>query len=427
MTECDHVTGLANYARLQDRLEQAIAGQDPAGPPLWVLLVDLDCYTDVTLDFGPDAADYILSIAAQRLQSCLPRSAMLARLYTDHFAAAIPDSEPPQIERYARKCRKALTQSISVEGIEVVLEPGMGASQYSDGDMLARSLVRQAGIAKAVAKNAGRDFAVYVADHDRRVRQNLVLMHELRRAVQERQLLLHYQPKVDLRTGRVNGVEALVRWQHPLRGMVMPDEFIPIAERTAAIRPLTAWVLDTSMEQLARWRAKGLDFILSANLSVKNLEDPDLPDAVQRLLAKHGLPNEALQLEITETAVMQDPERSIPMLEGLADTGIELSIDDFGRGYGSLTYLQRFPASWLKIDKEFVIGMDADPRNATIVRAAIDMAHQLGMSVTAEGVETKRVLNLLRGLGCDRAQGYLFSKPVPADRIEELAVSICEE
>jgi EAL domain-containing protein (putative c-di-GMP-specific phosphodiesterase class I) len=268
-----------------------------------------------------------------------------------------------------------------------------------------------------IAKGAHRPFEIYEAEQDQHDAGRLTLMADLHRAVDGDELVLHYQPKADLPEGRVRSVEALVRWQHPERGLLYPDEFIPLAQHTGLIRPLTLKVLQLALTQCRSWRDEGLELSVAVNLAMRNLLDAQLPDEVVRMLASLKLPADVLELEITESTIMADPMRALAVLERLSQLGVRLAIDDFGTGYSSLGYLKRLPVDEIKIDKSFVLNMSGDENDAAIVRSTIDLGRNLGLEVVAEGVESAEVWDRLADLGCNVAQGYFLSRPKPADEL----------
>jgi EAL domain-containing protein (putative c-di-GMP-specific phosphodiesterase class I) len=282
-----------------------------------------------------------------------------------------------------------------------------------DGD----TLVRRADVAMYQAKESRSGWEIYVAARDLHSRDRLQLMGDLRRAIDDNELELHYQPKLDLESNEVHGVEALVRWRHPTRGLLGPIQFIPLAERTALMRPLTLRVLDNALAQSRRWRDDGLDLSVAVNLAVPNLLDTKLPGDVQELLTRHGVPPQRLILEVTENVILADPARVIEILTALKQFGVRLSLDDFGTGSSALAYLKRLPVDELKIDKSFVIGMESSPADEAIVRSTTELAQRLGLRVVAEGVETEDALARLEDAGCEEVQGYFLQRPVPADEI----------
>ena len=278
-------------------------------------------------------------------------------------------------------------------------------------------LLQRAGVAMYQAKKGDTGMEVYAPERDQYSPRRLALVGALRSAIDQRDLTLLYQPKVELRSGRIVAAEALLRWHHPVHGQIPPDEFIPIAESTALIQPLGQLVLETALDQARCWQEAGSPLSLAVNLSVRNLLEPNLADRVAALIAKAGVPPATLTLEITESGVMTDPEAAIAMLRGLRHVGVRLSVDDFGTGYSSLSYLKRLPVDEVKLDKSFVLNMTSDADDAAIVRSTIELAHNLGLQLVAEGVEDQETLELLAALGCDLVQGYHLARPMPADRL----------
>jgi EAL domain-containing protein (putative c-di-GMP-specific phosphodiesterase class I) len=312
----------------------------------------------------------------------------------------------------------ALEEPFVLHGLTVHLEASVGVALYPEHGDGVEILMQRADVAMYVAKGSTSSHEVYASRHDRHSASRLALLGELRHAIDGDEFVLHYQPKASLRTGRVDGVEALVRWEHPERGLVPPDEFIPLAESTGLMRRLTMFVLRESLEQLARWHALGFTELHTAvNLSARSLIDLELADEIQQLLLDAGVPAEKLTLEITETQMMADTSRTLVVLERLNDLGVQISIDDFGTGYSSLTYLKRLPVHEVKIDRSFVDTMSSDDANATIVRSIIDLGRNLSLRVVAEGVEDGITWETLAALDCDVAQGYFLSKPIPPDRL----------
>ena len=309
---------------------------------------------------------------------------------------------------------EALEQPFELHDLTVHLEASAGIALFPDHAEDVETLMQRADVAMYVAKGSTASHELYAARHDRHSPARLALLGELRQALDNDSFELHYQPKASLRDGAVEGVEALVRWHHPGRGIVPPDEFIPLAEQTGVIKPLTAWVLDHALAQCRAWCDSGLDLTVAVNLSVRNLLDIHLPEAIGELLRKHELPPAKLELEITESSIVADQVRALDVLGRLDEMGIGLSVDDFGTGYSSLAYLKDLPVRELKIDRKFVNNMTEDGDDAFIVRSTIDLGRNLGLRVVAEGVETQAVWDQLAELGCDTAQGYFLSRPLPA-------------
>jgi len=411
----DPLTGLPNRTLYADRLAQALAAARRHRGSVAVLMIDLDHFKMVNDTLGHDAGDDVLRKVADRLCAALRRSDTVCRLGGDEFVVVLPHVERVHdAQRMAGKLWRALREAVSVGDVQLSLEVSIGLAVSSPVDDDPAALLRRADVAMYRAKRDRGGPALYDARYDEGRLRGLNLAGELRQAIEDDQLLLHYQPKVDLREGRVVGVEALVRWRHPALGMVAPDLFVPLAETTAVIKPLSLWVLEMALRDRAEWARQGLDIAVAVNLSARVLHDTDLPSLVGHALERAGVDGAQLELEITESALMADPERSMLAMARLITAGVTISIDDFGTGYSSLAYLKRLPAASLKIDKSFVAHMDTDDRDASIVRSAIDLAHDLGMGVVAEGVESAGVHRMLATLSCDYAQGFHVARPMPA-------------
>jgi len=318
----------------------------------------------------------------------------------------------------ATRLREALDAPFRVFGVDLNVDASVGVVVSGQHGWDSGTLMRRADIAMYFAKARALGASMYTADGDEHSPVRLALIGELREALTRRDLVLHYQPKIDIDSGRLVGAEALVRWHHRTRGLVLPDEFLPLAEHTDLIGPLAWYVLDAALTDVRRWADQGPPLAVSVNLSARNLHDIHLPETVAALLITHGVAPELLVIEVTESALMSDPPRARQVLMALAESGVRISIDDFGAGYTSLSQLKTLPISELKIDKSFVIGMCADRSNALIVESVIDLGHNLGIKIVAEGVEDEQALDVLRRFGCDVVQGFHFSKPVPAARFE---------
>ena len=315
----------------------------------------------------------------------------------------------------AASLNDSLHEPFELNGVTVETEASVGVAHYPEHGAEAEILLQRADVAMYMAKRERSGHALYAPESDPYDPNRLALVGELRRAISDDELVLHYQPKIDLRTDEVSGVEALVRWAHPIRGLLAPMEFVPLAEHTSLMRPLTLWVLERAISQCRAWREHGLELRVAVNLAVPSLLDAELAPDVARLLAKHDVPADLLELEITESSIMTDPQRSIAKLEELSTMGVRLAIDDFGTGYSSLSYLKSLPVDELKIDKSFVMNMEASADDRVIVRSTIDLGRNLGLKVVAEGIETYEALVRLRTLGCDEGQGFLMSRPIPAE------------
>jgi diguanylate cyclase (GGDEF)-like protein/PAS domain S-box-containing protein len=410
----DGLTGLPNRTLLRDRLQQAILGVGREEAGLTLLMMDLDRFKDVNDTLGHHTGDELLLQVGARLRSALRASDTVARMGGDEFAVILPMARTAEVAaRVADALVRALEQPFTLAGQAVSIGASIGIAVFPEHGADAKTLLRHADVAMYAAKRSGGGYAVYSCKHDAHHPERLTMIGELRNAIENDQLVLHYQPKVSLRTGRSDRVEALVRWQHPERGLVPPDQFIPLAEQTGLIKPLTHWVLDTAIRQCRIWRNSGMDIAVGVNLSMRNLHDPELVGLVAQLLKSYALEASALKLEVTESALMTDPQRAVDCLVRLRAIGVEVAIDDFGTGHASLSYLKQMPVGEIKIDRSFVRDMHKDKNDFMIVRSTIELAHDLGLRVIAEGVEDQATWDLLASLGCDLAQGYLMSRPVP--------------
>jgi len=414
----DGLTDLPNRTLLDERLEAAVAGAQQSGQPLALLIMDLDRFKEVNDTLGHHAGDGLLRQVAARLQAARRARDTVARLGGDEFAMLVPDASADGARTRASELLEALGQPFSVE--ERVLEIGasIGIALYPEHGSDAETLLRHADVALYVAKRENGGAVVYGPEQDLHSATRLGLVGALRRAIENGELVLHYQPIVDRRTRRVSGVEALVRWQHPLQGLLLPDQFIPLAEETGLINLLSRWVLEAALQQCRTWQRAGLALPVSVNLSMRNLQDRGLPDTIAPLLEIYNVPPGWLTLEITESAVMADPDRALEVLGKLRGLGVRMAIDDFGTGYASLAYLKRLPVDQLKIDRAFTLNVCVDRSDLAIVRSVIELGHHLGLQMVAEGVEDAASWKQLIDLGCDQAQGYFFSRPLPAHALE---------
>jgi len=414
----DELTGLANRRLFHDRLNSELGGDNDA--PLAVAMVDLDRFKELNDTLGHHAGDLLLAQLGPRLQEIVGDEGLVARLGGDEFALLLPGAGLAKAAELSRRVGIALQTPFEIDGLEVVMDASIGAALCPDHAVDAEALLQRADVAMYQAKEARTGFQSYDSSRDRHSRERLALMAELRRALERDELILHYQPKVDLQTGIVAGVEALVRWQHPVHGLRGPGAFLPHAEHTALMRPLTLHVLETALSQLAAWRADGLDLHVAVNLAVQNLLDLRTPGHVADLLDRHGLPPEVLTLEVTESLMLHDPQRAGEVLADLKQLGVGLALDDFGTGYSSLEHLKRLPVNELKIDKSFVMTMDRDAADRAIVASTSALGRSLGLRVVAEGVESAAAGSVLAAIGCDLAQGFHYSPPVPGDQIPGL-------
>jgi len=426
----DSLTGLLNRPGLLHALHGRLGrcGADPTGPGTavpTVFFIDLDGFKAVNDGLGHGSGDELLRVVARRLEDASRAGADVARLAGDEFVV-LDDVSPEGSRRVAARLLDVLAEPVVLQGVEVVVAASIGSCAAelpvapADVETAADLVLRRADTAmyRAKAQGSGR-WEAHVPGSADPAADRLVLLEQLRNAIRDGELRVHYQPRMDLPTGGVSGVEALVRWQHPTRGLLQPDAFIDAAEESGVIRDLGAWVLTEAVEQAVRWDAAGADpgLQVAVNVSARQLADTDLVTRVAGVLARAGLPASRLVLEITETALMHDPESALTSLQALRSLGVLLAVDDFGTGYSSFTYLKQFPVDELKIDRSFVAGMTTDAGDRAIVASCVHLAHAMGLVAVAEGVESADERDALLALGCDQAQGYFFSRPVPADAV----------
>ena len=414
----DSLTGLANRLLLRDRTERALAAARRDGERVALMVMDLDQFKEVNDTFGHQAGDQLLRQVGVRIASVLRETDTVARLGGDEFAVLLLRSDARVAELSALGILAALEAPFTVAGQQLKITASIGTSVFPDSALDIDGLLREADVAMYVAKRRGSGHAAYQRTQDESAGQELVLMAELRTAIESGQLLLHYQPLVRL-DGKVLGMEALVRWQHPDRGLLSPNEFIRLAERSGLVLPLFEWVLGTATRQCRLWRDSSPDLTVAVNLSMRNLQDPQLGATVARALERADLPASALMLEITESMLFAEPDRGLATFEQLHALGVRLALDDFGTGYSSLSHLHRLPVDQLKIDRSFVTNLTRDEGSAAIVRSTIDLGHNFRLEVVAEGIEDHETWEALRSLGCDTAQGYFVSRPLPVDRFTD--------
>jgi diguanylate cyclase (GGDEF)-like protein len=415
----DRLTGLPNRTSLRERTGVAVNASRRSGTNVALLVVDIDRFKDVNDTLGHASGDLLLREIARRLGSALRQGDTVARLGGDEFAVLLPDlASPSEAALVAAKLLAGVRELWELDGVAIDIDASIGIAFTPDHGDDFDELMQHAEVAMYLAKDAHIGMASYDPDLDIHTAERLALLAELRQAIQHPgELVLFYQPKVDSQTRTCVGVEALVRWQHPQRGLLAPDSFIPAAERTGLIQPLTLLVLDQAFGQLRRWTDAGLVMKMAVNISAASLLDPDFPTTVHSFIEQYSLDPGQIELELTETAIMTDPERALTVLTELAATGLTLSIDDFGTGYSSMSYLKRLPVRQIKIDRSFITAMDTEGRDAAIVRSSIDLARELQLEVVAEGVETQAVWSELAKLGCSTIQGYLLTRPVPAEQL----------
>ncbi|MEY2416128.1 MAG: diguanylate cyclase, partial [Ilumatobacteraceae bacterium] len=412
----DDLTGLANRRSFNERLILEV-DQRAADSSLAVLLVDLDRFKEINDSFGHDFGDVVLNLVGSRLNMVLRDVDTVARLGGDEFGVVLHGADQAYARAEACRLRAELRRPFELQGLILHLDASIGIALCPEHGNTNVVLLQYADIAMYVAKFGRTGFEVYNHDGNRENRMRFETLEQLHSAFADNQLVVHYQPKLETASGAIIGVEALVRWEHPTRGLVYPDSFLPLAEAAGLMGLVTLDVLDKALRQCRAWRDQGIMIGVAVNLSASDLQDSELAAKVELLLESVGLPPEALELEITESVVMADPERAILVLASLRALGLKLAIDDYGTGYSSLAYLRQLPVTLLKLDKTFVTHMDEDARSAAIVDSTIALAHSLGMAVVAEGVETENVLRQLVASGCDLAQGYHISRPQPADRL----------
>ncbi|MFL6139850.1 MAG: putative bifunctional diguanylate cyclase/phosphodiesterase [Frankiaceae bacterium] len=416
----DELTGLGNRRALYERAPASLLSLD-ASRSAALLLLDLDRFKEVNDSLGHHAGDLLLGYVGQRLSACVRGAEdVLVRLGGDEFALLLVGTDAATAEQIAARMRDVIADPFIVDGVTVRAEASVGIAMCTAGSADLPTLLREADVAMYQAKARRVGVSRYSADDDMLGgHERLDLLEELRSAIENRSLVVHYQPKVDAQTLNVTGVEALVRWQHSVRGLLYPADFLPLVEDAGLMRDLTTAVLEQSLDQVARWRAGDRLLTVAVNLSASSLVDLDLPDRVLRMLTERGLAAECLELEITEDFLMADRQRAREILASLRSQGIRVVVDDFGTGYSSLAYLKELPIDELKLDKSFVKSMAEDGRSAAIVRSTIGLAHSLGLRLVAEGVENSETADELARSGCDIAQGFFFARPLPADELED--------
>jgi diguanylate cyclase (GGDEF)-like protein len=413
----DPLTGLPNRSLLQDRLEQTVALSRRNKRSFGVVLMDLNRFKEVNDTLGHNVGDELLREVAKRLRQTVRAEDTVARMGGDEFVIILNELTEADVPVFARKLQAALEPEFRWDAQDIDIGASIGFALFPSHADDPGTLIRYADIAMYSAKRSGHYYAIYAPDQKHVSRSALSMKSELREAIHSNQLTLHYQPKIDHRSCTVIGLEALVRWNHPQRGLLMPDQFIPLAEELGLIESLTEWVLRSALGQLALLHAKGYPLTMGVNLSARSLHDLDLPLAISNLLTETGVAAQYLTLEITESAVMSHPGDALKILSMLDHMGVTLAIDDFGTGYSSLAHLRQLPVDEIKIDKSFVLDMENNENDAVIVRSIIDLAHNLGLKVVAEGVETKDTWITLCVLGCDHSQGVYLSSPLPAEAL----------
>lgn len=422
MATLDPLTGLSNKLLLQDRLQQAIRDAHLYKRQVAVALLDIDHFKRVNESFGHGRGDQILSGVAERLKGCLNEQATLARLSGDEFVMVLRDlKDVHEAAKTAQSVLGVLAEPFELEGREFTLTASVGISVYPHDGEDAATLIQHAETAMYRAKQERNSYQHFAHDTMSQVAERLTLENDLRKAIENGELLIHYQPQVQPADGRIVGAEALIRWKHPQRGLVSPMDFIPLAEETGLIVPITEWVLATATAQALAWREEGLPAIrMAVNLSARHFKDLRLVDTVRKVIAEGRIEPQHLDLELTESLLMENLDVAVSLLQELNGIGVRLSIDDFGTGYSSLSYLKQLPIHTLKVDRCFIRDLSTDRSSAAIVRSIIDLAHHLDLSVVAEGVEDAQQLDQLRTVGCDEVQGFFYSRPLPAEAFGEL-------
>ena len=409
----DALTDLPNRILLRDRLQQAIHSARRDSRAVAVLLIDLNRFKDVNDSLGHYQGDRVLKHVATRLKHVVRDADTLGRIGGDEFAIILnPLTSMRDINTVVEKIHKALLPPYSLDNLKVDVQASIGAALFPENGNDADTLLQHADIAMYSAKQEKKDFMLYSQRLDQQSPRRLTLMSELRDAIKNDELTLRFQPIANSATRNIGEAEVLVRWQHKTHGIMTPDEFIPLAERTGLINPMTQWVIKHALRQQATWRKLGLDIGISINISAQTLLDPEFAEQVTGLIAAYEVPPDRLVLEITESSIMFDQELALHILTRFADMGVRIAIDDFGTGYSSLSYLKKLPVSQLKIDKSFVLDMLDNENDEVIVNATIDLGHNLGLQVVAEGVENEETLQRLQRRGCDAIQGYHINYPL---------------
>lgn len=415
----DPITGLPNRTKFRELVQDAVQTSLKENHSLALLLTDLNNFKDVNDTLGHDRGDSLLQQVGQRMRRVLFAPDVVARLGGDEFGILLPRLAASWDVRFAiKKLRDCMEEPFMVDGIPIAVESSIGVATLPEHADSADTLLQRADIAMYRAKRMASGYAVYTDRLNRFSHERLGLMAQLRNAIDQHQLLLNFQPKLEFKTGQIVGAEALVRWQHPQQGMIMPDKFILAAEQTGLINPLTRSVLTDALINCQHARSDGIQLRMSVNLSARSLHDPQLPKMISEVLKTTGAEPDHLMLEITESAIVLDPISAEENLTVLNQMGIKLSIDDFGTGYTSLASIKRLPVDEIKIDKTFVTNMLVDRKDIMIVRTIIEFGHNFGLKVVAEGIETKEVFDALADLGCDEAQGYLISKPITYEALK---------
>jgi len=416
MAYFDTLTGLPNRTSLQQELTSAIEAVHAAHNPLALLIIKIGHFQEISDTLGYEEADLLVREMARRLSQLAGEGQSVARAGEDEFALALPNTSAEVAIRLAQRIMREVCDPVPLGPLTVDPHAYIGVAMFPGHGNTADAILRRAKIAAVQAKRTAAKFALYQGTADQECTRRLALMSDLRSAIDKNELLLYCQPKVSISSGEVCGAEALVRWQHAQHGMIATGEFIALAERAGLIMPLTRWVLETAFRQSHTWFEQGIRQPLSVNLSAQDLRDPRLVDRISSLFATWAMPPEMIQFELTESALMEDPIGALKTLQRLKALGVELFIDDFGTGYSSLSYLQKLPVDSLKIDQSFVGSMLTNAGSGVIVRSTVELGHNLGLGVVAEGVESEAQWDSLRALGCDTAQGHFVGFPIPTEQ-----------
>lgn len=416
----DSLTSLPNRTLLLDRIEHTIHTAKRDSNNLSLLIIDLDDFKEVNDTLGHLAGDNLLIAVGLRIKGILRDVDTVARIGGDEFSILLPNTTEEHAISTSKKIIDSLKGSIHIDDVDISVSASIGIAVYPNHGKDVHTLLRHADIAMYVAKRHKLGFDVYNKAHDEHSVTRLSMTKDFRDAIEHNKLDIHFQPIFDIQSNSIVGFEALSRWYHPQHGFIPPEQFITLAEQTGLINELTYWVLNKAISHVARWHEINKELVVAVNLSVYSFKDPDFISEIRSALQRFDFPSDKLKLEITESAMMENPVQATEVLTTLHNMGIKLSIDDFGTGFSSMSYLKQFPVNELKVDKSFIIGMDSDESNIAIVRSTIDLAHNLGLNVVAEGIETAAIYELLNNYGCDMAQGFHLSHPLPVEEVEPL-------
>ncbi|MBT5230630.1 MAG: EAL domain-containing protein [Methylococcales bacterium] len=423
----DNLTGLPNRALFTDRMDNEIERSNRHTGQFVLIIFDIDRFKEINDTLGHYNGDKLLAQISQRLKNHWRKSDTIARFGADEFSIMLPGADQDVAIIALEKLQNFIKEPYHLENTPLEIEVHCGIALFPEHGETATQLMQHADTALNNAKSLGKEYDVYQQENDIHTVQRLSLFGELRHAIENDELVLHYQPKLNLLNKNMLEVEALIRWNHPTRGFICPDQFIPIAERTNLIKPLTLWVIETAFKQIKSWQEHGFNIRVAVNLSARNLNDPSIVNSFRDMMNTLNIPPDRLVGEVTESAVMADSERSNNLLNELHELGIDISIDDFGTGFGSLTYLRTLPIKEIKIDQSFVKEINRSESDQHIVQSLIQLAHNLKLTVTAEGIDSEEVYNTLKQMGCDKIQGYFICKPVPADELEAAYTHLLKE